>query len=344
MKYRTSLRRTAACAALCSIAASSGALAQSATSQVTLSGAIDLYAGRMQLAGRSNAQVVNPSGLTTSYWGIQVTEDLGSGLRAQVHLFSFMTPDNGGMGRYTGDSAFSRRSSVGLAGDFGEINLGRIASPYFVTLVAFDPFAGSSLGPVFQHTYAGGQPLQASMVVGDSSILNSVNYQTPSLGGFRLNTSYGFGEQPNNSGANRLAASLTYNNGPLALAAVAERNKAQIDVGETRQEDLMLAGSYDFKVVQAFAELARHKKTTLGIEYRTLQLGASVPIGPAKLLASWVRTNYESPVIELKRNTISVVYDYFLSRRTDVYAGVANDRLTAVTNGNSVVAGLRHRF
>lgn len=207
MKFRHGMRITSACVTLC---LSTLAWSQASPTQVTLSGALDTYAGRDQLAGRTAKYVVTPGGLTTSYWGIQAIEDLGDGLRAQAFLYGFLTPDTGASGRFPGDAMFSRRSTVGLAGAFGEVNLGRMNSPFFFTMVAFDPYAGAALGPMFQHTYPGGQPLTAPMVAGDSSFLNMLNYQSPVVSGFKVNLSLGLGEQSGNNGNNRFGSSLTY--------------------------------------------------------------------------------------------------------------------------------------
>jgi predicted porin len=72
------------------------------------------------------------------------------------------------------------------------------------------------------------------------------------------------------------------------------------------------------------------------------QVGASMPIGPGKLLASYAQTR--NSLLDAKRQTLTVGYDYNLSKRTDVYANIMNDRITNRTSGTSVGVGLRHRF
>ena len=46
----------------------------------------------------------------------------------------------------------------------------------------------------------------------------------------------------------------------------------------------------------------------------------------------------------MTRTTTSVGYDYYLSKRTDLYAVVMNDRFTGNASGNSYGVGIRHRF
>ncbi|MBS0401302.1 MAG: porin, partial [Proteobacteria bacterium] len=58
--------------------------------------------------------------------------------------------------------------------------------------------------------------------------------------------------------------------------------------------------------------------------------------------ASWAKT--EMTVSDLDRKTFTLGYDYYLSKRTDVYAMYMNDRITSQTTGNSFGVGVRHRF
>ena len=46
----------------------------------------------------------------------------------------------------------------------------------------------------------------------------------------------------------------------------------------------------------------------------------------------------------LKRDPQSVEYDYFLSKRTDIYAVVMHDKVTNIGGGTAVAAGLMQRF
>ena len=44
------------------------------------------------------------------------------------------------------------------------------------------------------------------------------------------------------------------------------------------------------------------------------------------------------------RDTVTVGYDYTLSKRTDVYAMLMNDKITKFESGNSFGLGVRHKF
>ena len=88
-----------------------------AQSSVTIAGVVDVFAGRMRMAGDpSGTNVVNGGGLSTSWFGFLVSEDLGGGLRASAKLTSFFRADTGSMGRFDGDPFFQRDANVALSG------------------------------------------------------------------------------------------------------------------------------------------------------------------------------------------------------------------------------------
>ena len=105
-------------------AASAGAQAQSS---VTLYGQVDAWAGATKTLGASDrAWGVNSGGMSTSYWGMKGSEDLGNGLKAIFTLEAFFRPDTGKSGRFDGDHFFARNSFVGLQSNtWGSIKLGR---------------------------------------------------------------------------------------------------------------------------------------------------------------------------------------------------------------------------
>ena len=46
----------------------------------------------------------------------------------------------------------------------------------------------------------------------------------------------------------------------------------------------------------------------------------------------------------MKRGTLGLGYDYFLSKRTDLYTVYLNDQVKGLATGTTLVAGVRHRF
>ncbi len=332
-----------AAAALCA----AGAHAQSS---VQVTGLVDAYAGSMKMAGDAGRKsVVNSGGLTTSWFGFKGTEDLGGGLKANFLLTSFFQADTGAPTRgIPNDTFFSRDANVSLSGGFGSVLLGRWMAPNFLSSVVANPFGDSfTFSPLILHmnvplfnSYGGWKATTPS----DTGWSNQIAYSTPDIGGFKANLQYQFGEVPGNNGKKNVGANFFYVGGPLTMTGFYERdqigNPGQGAYLGTTKKDWMLAAAYDFNVVKPYLSYGQAKADNNPNTAKTLQLGASAPLAGGKLLASWVKTAFAN----LDRKTLTVGYDYFLSKRTDVYAMVMNDRITSQPTGTSFGVGMRHRF
>lgn len=321
-----------------------------AQSSVQLTGLVDVFAGSMKMAGdASSKSVVDSGGLTTSWFGMKGTEDLGGGLKAHFNLTSFIKVDTGTQGRFTGDTFFSRDANVSLSGGFGSVLLGRWMAPNFLPSVVGNPLGDSfTFSPLILHKDV---PLfngtgWRSMTPADTGWSNQIVYSTPDIGGFKANLQYQFGEQAGKSGKNNVGVNFFYFGGPLTLTGFYENADINNPVNTllaNNQKYWMLLGAYDFGVVKPFVSYGQAKADNNPNKAKTVQLGASVPVGPAgKVLVEWVKTDLSQT--NVNRKTYTVGYDHFLSKRTDVYAMYMNDKITSQTNGNSFGVGIRHRF
>ncbi len=339
-----------------------------AQTNVTVSGVVDAYVGSMRNSGdASGTSVVNSGGMTTSWFGFKGTEDLGGGLKANFALTSFIQADTGRQGRFPGDTLFSRDASVGLSGGFGAISLGRGLAPQFLPSILFSPFGDSyTFSPLLLQTTI---PLfnasgWTNSVQGDTGWSNEIVYSTPDFGGLKANVHYQFGEVAGDSSKRNIGANALYFNGPLALTAyyqtVKVNNPLNTPVGNVQpggniplasgqfassQTAWMVGGAYDFKATKLYATYGQTSHN-IDLQDKTYSLGASVPAGNGKFLASWAETKRSGAAFGAarKRDTISVGYDYDLSKRTDLYAIVMNDKITNLSAGNSFGVGVRHRF
>ena len=349
---------------LIAMAWSGYAAAQSASTQVTLFGNVDGGLYRKQLAGEARTTRVDGGMMSVSRWGIRGTEDLGGGLAADFNLTSHFRLDSGETGRHPGDTAanrvFTLSSWVGLRGDFGSIRLGRIPSGTFVNTLQFSPLGDSTaLGPFMMHTYVTGQSILASHGASDGPWNNSVAYTTPVLGGFtgalQLAASEG------GTDGRRTDVTLNYRNKEFAAAvshlqiknaAYTALRTATDPAGAPyvieKEVNTLASVSYDFTVAKVFAQYAIAKLQPRGlqsIDLGTVGLSAQVPVGAGRFVASWARTKREQAgVTDRTRNTVSSGYIYNLSKRTDIYGFVINDRATGLPSGTGVAVGVRHYF
>ena len=330
-----------------------------AQSNVQLTGLVDMYAGSMKAPGSARTGVVGSGGLTTSWWGMKGTEDLGSGLKADFNLTAFFRADTGTPGRYDlafGETFFARDANVGLSGNFGRVGLGRDKAPNFLPTILTNPFGDSfTVSPLVLHANMttngwGNQQLTTGTDTGWS---NQIIYSTPNFGGLTANVHYQFGERTaaGERGKKNVGLNALYFSGPLSLTAFYERVQIAGPQGVTVQDtknDWMLGGTYNFNVVKVYGTYGQAKIKTQDVKNTTYSLGLDVPVtgttGTFKAAAA--HTKSEVGLAEGKRTTFTVGYDHFLSKRTDVYGAVMYDRVKWVDSksGTSVAVGIRHRF
>ncbi|XAH22841.1 porin [Xylophilus sp. GW821-FHT01B05] len=328
-----------------------------AQSSVTLTGLMDAYVGTTRMAGDSGrTNVVGSGGMTTSWWGIKGTEDLGGGLSANFLVTSFLRADTGSPGRFGGDPFFSRDASVGLGGAFGNVQLGRGMAPNFLPTIIVNPFGDSfNFSPLVLHANVTTTGWATSTTPADTGWSNEVVYTTPSFGGLKANLHYQFGEQGSSSGngsKSNVGINALYFGGPLTLVGFYERDQISNPVNPSvittggvpdTKKDWMLGGAYDAGFLKAFLTYGQSKADIADYTGKTTSLGLDVPLGGGSVKAAVARTEV-SGTYNGTRTTGTLGYDYFLSKRTDVYAMVMRDNVTALTGGTSAGVGIRHRF
>ncbi|QBY55449.1 porin [Cupriavidus oxalaticus] len=343
---------------LTAVAATGGLVSGAAygQSRLQLYGAVDAFLGSVRVSGAPHSTAaLESSGLTTSYWGISGQEVLGNGLNAEYTLESFFRPDTGKVGRFDGDVMFGRNAFVGMNGGFGAVKLGRNTTPWFISMMLFNPLADSDrFSPMFLHTYSTppGSPVGNS-VAGDTAWDNSVLYQSPGFGGLHFNAIYSTGEVAGHQGKQNYGSNATYFNDKFGATLAIQRvgvNAPEFAASGATYQMAYLAGlSYDFKVVKLFGQYAQSDNSFSALSRqrdKTMQIGASVPLGPGLLMAEWVRTwqgNNEA-LASRRRDTTTLAYDYPFSRRTDAYAAWRYDKVSDLNPGNTFGLGLRHKF
>jgi predicted porin len=322
-----------------------------AQSSVQLMGLVDVYAGRARMAGdAASRNVVNSGGMTTSWWGMRGTEELGGGLKANFLLTGFFQADTGVSGRFANDPLFSRDANVSLAGGFGALALGRMSAPNFLPTILFNPYGDSFVfSPLVLHNNVGlfNGTNWAATTPSDTGWSNQVAYTTPSFNGLTARVQYQFGESATRTSANNVGVHLLYLQGPWGATAFYERDEVSNPVAPApfatgdEKTDWMVGGSYDFTAAKLFATHGRTRSNLLVPRARTSSLGAAIPVGAGKVNLATARTKVTPGNT---RRTTTVGYDYFLSKNTDVYANVMRDSLTNFSSGTSWGVGIRQRF
>jgi predicted porin len=358
---------------------SMAAQAQTGSSSVTLYGIVDASVGRFNGAAAGiNAQnsaisKVEGGSMSTSRWGLRGNEDLGGGLQASFEMSSFIRNDTGAAGRsdaigapvnVAADPFFSRMAWVALSHkDFGRVRLGNVTTLMFANSIGSNAFGdGTIFAPLNLVTFVG------SPLSGGTAWTNSVVYDSPNIAGFTGAAAYAASEAQ--GGGNR-ALRVAYAQGPLAtsLAWQSVKKNPQTFADGTSPNNTrswQWAGSYDFKAVKLWAHLGRieNKGTEaapLDVSYRVWDLSATVPVGNGNILAGYASRRTSDAVGpvpataaggNVQRKVFTVGYDYWMSKRTDLYAMVMRDSTRTNTvgsgllnaSGTSFAVGMRHAF
>ena len=298
--------------ALAVLAASGAAMAQSS---VTLFGIVDTAFGYVDNANAAGDSVygLSTSGNATSRLGFRGVEDLGGGLKAGFWLEGEIFGDDGNAAGFN----FKRRSTVSLAGGFGEVRLGRDLTPGYTKFISYDVFGQTGIGQFMGWSNWYGTSGDANGIRSS----NMISYYTPNFSGFTAGLGYGFDEQTSGKAGRYVGGYVAYENGPLGVAVSYDQRNLAADVDRNA---LTVAGSYDLNVVKLNAIVQQTKDDVPGASDRKVNayaLGASAPVGAGEVKLQYAL--YDQKAIDSKAHQISLGYVHNLSKRTALYGTVA---------------------
>ena len=316
----------------------------SAQSSVTLFGIVDATLQHVSNSGGTSVTRLTNSGYNSSRLGFRGTEDLGGGMSASFWLEAGLANDDGtGGATNTNNQAsgttggktgltFNRRSTVSLAGGWGEVRLGRDYTPQFWNLTVFDPFGTNGAGTT--------QTLN-SIITGVTAVRasNTIGYFLPgNLGGFYGQVQTYRGENAASTATagrddgNGNGLRLGWANGPFNVALAVSKTKYA--AGDVKQNNI--GGEWNFSVAKLQAHYSKDTNGTL--DGKGWLIGGLVPVGAGeiRLAYSRYRTDLAGDPTSKK---LALGYVHNLSKRTAVYVTYAR-----VNNSNgsnmSVVPGV----
>jgi len=240
---------------LIALAVMAAAGAASAQSSVTLFGIVDANLSWQKTSDGEKNTFLSNSGYNSSRLGFRGTEDLGGGLSASFWLEGALSPDVGQGGDQTTGMNFRRRSTVSLAGGWGELRLGRDYVPTFWNMTVFDPFGTNGVGTNIGHKVklAGGTVATVGGVVDPAYVRanNMVAYFLPAnLGGFYGQFSYAFDETPNNvspsNNGRYIGGRVGFASGPFNVAAAYGQTEGAETFASPDVRNWNLGGQWDF--------------------------------------------------------------------------------------------------
>jgi len=331
---------------LVALAALAVAGVASAQSSVTLFGILDASVSHYSVKDGQSQTVLGNGGYNSSRLGFRGTEDLGGGLAAGFWLEAPLSNDDGSQVRAFN---FTRRSTVSLSGGFGEVRLGRDYTPTFWNDTVFDPFGTNGVGTnVINSVHnagaiVGGFNGVAPAALNDVASVRASNtigyFLPPNLGGFYGQVQLGLDEQVHNdAGFNSKAGRYVggrfgYANGPLDVAlAYGQTRTGDASTVSIDVKTANLGASYDLGVVKLFGELSQIDNDfqniglTDSVKVNGYLIGATAPIGAGLIRASYsvAEADANGIVADPKASKFALGYVHNLSKRTALYATVAH--------------------
>ncbi|MDD0841034.1 porin [Curvibacter sp. HBC61] len=327
-----------------------------AQSSVTLYGVIDTAVQRQTNATPTGGSLsaVTSGAISGSRYGFRGQEDLGGGMKALFTLEAGFNPNDGSRGQ--GGLAFGRQAFVGLAGDFGQVTLGRQYTPLFEHYGNFDPLWGIS--NVNESGFY--------LAYGTFRQNNAVRY-AKNIAGVNFAAMHGFGNVANSASAGQLnGLQATYAVGSLNLGAAYQKfdvnTTSSTNLGSTK--NAMIAANYGFGPARVYFNYMDTKLAS-GSKSDVATLGVSYEVAPlVNLVGAYYNDKTKSATnVKGSRNTTALGLTYSLSKRTMVYgyydrskenAGYA---VTAIPAGSDIfgaastlntrsnyMVGIRHAF
>jgi predicted porin len=300
----SSLRLTAAAAALCALASQA-----QAQSSVTVYGAIGLdmiSASKVSNATGTAAKSMiklDDNAIVNSRIGLKGVEDLGGGVKAMFGLESSISPDTG----KTNDAAFwNRNAFVGVTGAMGTLKLGHqwnVADDYMCSYFVcgyYSPFL-----------------MKGFFAISDYYD-NTIKYTSPNYGGFEGAVSYTLGEK---KVGNKLQLAGNYGAGPVGVGLVYFSEK---DVPGSSKSNTMIAlgGSYDFGMAKARLGYAKAKvEFATAFKASVIDVGVDVPVSDAYAVSADYVLNDKSSSKD-DTSFLRLRGSYALSKRTSLNANV----------------------
>lgn len=361
-KFKTTFLAMAVSAAAFSVQAAQVSLYGSVSTGVLYQNQASLSGGIDQENQESKDSFSMESGFWgDSIWGITGEEDLGNGWTVGFTLENEFGSDTGEMAGADEGVLFDSQAYLRIGNDFVNIafgNIGGLASAGgdFDLICGFDPmeaFVGvAGLGAFASKDFASG-----NMAVVEVTPMEGLKV---SLMG---NTGDDDSSEPKWSDRNHYyGLGVSYENGPLALAAIAEMRKYNRAADWADNDDswtFTVAAAYDFEVIRpSFVyqhasktrEFAAGEISGAAYNFDSFMLGTTAPLGQGTLRASVQYVKGENDAVSDEEGSATILglaYTYDMSKRTTLYGAafysVGGDGLDKDLGTNEKAFGLMDR-
>lgn len=363
-KFKTTLLAMAVSAAAFSVQAAQVSLYGSVSTGLLYSNSASLSGGvDAQGNALDNQQSVDSFSMESGFWGDSIwgitgEEDLGNGWTVGFTLENEFGSDTGALatdGKIFDSQAYLRIGNDKVNFAFG--NIGGLASAGgdFDLICGFDPM----------EAFVGVAGLGAFASKDFASDNMAVVEVTP-MEGLKVSLMGNTGDDDSNAKwsdrDHYYGLGVSYENGPLALVAIAEMRKYDRAADWADNDDswtFTVAAAYDFEVVRpSFVyqhasktrEFAAGEISGAAYNFDSFMLGATAPLGQGTLRASVQYVKGENDAVsdeEGNATILGLAYTYDMSKRTTLYCAafysVGGDGLDKDLGTNEMAFGLMDR-
>lgn len=363
-KFKTTLLAMAVSAAAFSVQAAQVSLYGSVSTGLLYSNSASLSGGvDAQGNALDNQQSVDSFSMESGFWGDSIwgitgEEDLGNGWTVGFTLENEFGSDTGALatdGKIFDSQAYLRIGNDKVNFAFG--NIGGLASAGgdFDLICGFDPM----------EAFVGVAGLGAFASKDFASDNMAVVEVTP-MEGLKVSLMGNTGDDDSNAKwsdrDHYYGLGVSYENGPLALAAIAEMRKYDRAADWADNDDswtFTVAAAYDFEVVRpSFVyqhasktrEFAAGEISGAAYNFDSFMLGATAPLGQGTLHASVQYVKGENDAVSDEEGSATILglaYTYDMSKRTTLYGAafysVGGDGLDKDLGANEKEFGLMGR-
>ena len=361
-KFKTTLLAMAVSAAAFSVQAAQVSLYGSVSTGVLYQNQASLSGGQDAANQESKDSFTMESGFWgDSIWGITGEEDLGNGWTVGFTLENEFGSDTGEMasdGTIFDSQAYLRIGNDKVNFAFGNIGGLSSAGGDFDLICGFDPmeaFVGvAGLGAFASKDFASG---------------NMAVVEVTPMAGFKVSLMGNTGDDDSNAKwsdrDHYYGLGGSYENGPLALAAIAEMRKYDrlAAWGANADNDdswiFTVAAAYDFEVIRpsfVYQHASKTREFAAGdisedaYNFDSFMLGATAPLGQGTLRASVQYVKGENDAVSDEEGSATILglaYTYDMSKRTTLYGAafysVGGDGLDKDLGTNEKEFGLMGR-
>lgn len=364
-KFKTTLLAMAVSVAAFSVQAAQVSLYGSVSTGVLYQNQASLSGGQDATNQESKDSFTMESGFWgDSIWGITGEEDLGNGWTVGFTLENEFGSDTGEMasdGTIFDSQAYLRIGNDKVNFAFGNIGGLSSAGGDFDLICGFDPMEAyvgvAGLGAFASKDYASG-----NMAVVEVTPMEGLKVSLMGNTGDDDSSEAKWSDRDHYYGLG-----VSYESGPLALAAIAEMRKYDKKAERNNLSDndnswtFTVAAAYDFEVIRpSFVYQHASKTREFGASdpsessgaynFDSFMLGATAPLGQGTLRASVQYVKGENDAVSDEEGSATILglaYTYDMSKRTTLYGAafysVGGDGLDKDLGTNEMAFGLMDR-